>query len=122
MGHACACVPRGCASAWRAVGMHRAHKCGVGIGARAAAGSPDLGMRELLDHVCDIAVAVPSLGRVLARSVLPRAALLAWVAGRCGAPGAPRKRGQPRKQPILGKVLGAFAEAMPEVRALEALQ
>jgi len=89
------------------------------MGARAAADSPSLDMRQLLDCVCDVAVAVPSLARVLARSVLPRAAILAWLARRSGGP---RSRGQPIKQPTLGKVLGAFAEAMPEVRALEALQ
>jgi len=84
------------------------------MGARAAAGSPRLDTRRLLDYVCDIAVAVPSLAPVLACSVLPRLAVLARLADRGGAA---RSSGQP----ILEKVLGAFAQAMPEVRALEAL-
>jgi len=88
---------------------------GTGMGARAAAGSPRLDVRRLLDYLCDIVVAVPSLAPVLACSVLPRLTLLARLADRGGA-------ARPGRQPILEKVLGAFAEAMPEVRALEALQ
>jgi len=69
-----------------------------GMGARAAAGLPSLDMRRLLEYVCDIAVAVPSLARVLAHSVLPLLALLARPPDRSGAP---RSNGQP----ILVKVL-----------------
>ncbi len=87
-------------------------QCSIGMRACAAADEPSLPVRQLLDDVCDIAVAVPLLARVLACSVLPRLALLARLAERsCAA--------QSSGEPMLGKVLGAFAEAMPEVRALE---
>jgi len=93
----------------------RVHKCSIGMGARGAAGLPSLDMRQLLDYMCDIVIAVPPLARTLACRVLPRAAILGRLAYGNDTP-------QSRGQPVMGKVLGAFAEAMPEVRALEALQ
>jgi len=92
----------------------RVHKCSIGMGARGAAGLPSLDMRQLLDYMCDIVIAVPPLARTLACRVLPRAAILGRLAYGNDTP-------QSRGQPVMGKVLGAFAEAMPEVRALEAL-
>ena len=71
-------------------------------------------VRRLLDGVCDIVVAVPVLARALAEAVLSQAALLARLADAQAA-------ARPARQPAFADLLGAFAQAMPEVRAREAV-
>jgi len=81
------------------------------VTARAAAGWPSGDLRRLLDIVSDVAVAAPILARSLAESVLPPLLPLARLAEDAEAADLGEWT------PLCGKVLGAFASVLPEVRA-----